>query len=1190
MKDAVLAGFQKLPAEKKQQLRNLLNEAHNEPVAIIGMACRFPGNVVDTRSFWQMLEKGRSSDTDIPADRWPVARYFDADPKASAKMYTKRGSYLKDITSFDSEFFGLSPRESHRLDPQQRLLMHTSWELFENAGLNVQTLAGSDVGVYVGIVDNQFAMRQSQGHWETAIDDPYYGIGSASSVAAGRLAHFYNFQGPAMAVDTACSSSLVALHLACQSLRSNDCSLALVAGVNVITLPGSIIQLCKMNMLAKDGRCKTFDASADGFAVGEGCGMVLIKPLSRAIADQDLIYALIHATAVNEDGRSGNLTAPNGLAQQNVMRQTLNQCNLDPGLVGYVEAHGSGTALGDPIEMDSINQVYARNRNPETPLFVGTVKTNIGHLAAGAGLAGLIKTALALQHKKIPAHLHLKDLNPHIRLGGVEVPRSTRDWRAIDGRFLAGVSSFGWSGTNAHAVLEAFQGEAVQNADGCEGDPGYTMIPYAAKSEQAMRTKSQQLESLLRQPDTELDRLACSMAMSVGDFDNRAVLLGNSKEQCLHNLISGDVKGLLHQNGVIERGVTFLFPGLGDQYPGMAAELYQTEPVVKEIIDQAIAVLHGIRPIDWGRILLSNKPTNSGQIDRTEIAQPCLFIFEYALARLWMSWGLVPRALAGYSLGEYVAACVSGVLSFTDGLRLVMRRAELIAGLPAGAMLAILAPEAEVRERIDKLPVWISAINGPMMTVIAGAPEDIENCRQIFVDASIAAQRVRATHAFHTPLMMEIADDFKQVLGCVRMQQPTIPYVSNIDGEWVQNGAVTDAQYWLDHLVKPVNFNRSLDTLWQRENQILLEVGIGQTLTSLAFQHPRRRQAKSAKIIYSLPSKKDLHTQDERLVKARAELWLAGARLDWRAVWGDTGKQRMPVPGYPFDYKDFPLDDLLPENNLNRHQASTKIPYRDWFYLPQWKSQPLHKFVQGALESWLIMLDHAGFGQLLASILRRDGHRVITVAETRADGQEADYQYKRDTAADDFHRLFGQLQGSETWPRHVVYLGGVGESPEIDRQQTFDTVVMLVQALGRLCDGKQPMNLWLVSNQAYDVLGNEPVNAMKSLLLGPSKVVGKEYEFVTSAHVDIDRIDERTAQLLALECCHPCGHDVIALRNHRRWVRLFEAVDMADQGQTKLRRNGVYLITGGSGGIGMSLALALVEKYQAKVALVSRHV
>ena len=681
--------------------------AKHEPIAIIGAGCRYPGGIEDPESLWRVVRDGVDAVSDVPPDRWDVDAYYDPDPKAAGKMVTRRGGFLAQLDRFDAQFFGISPREATTMDPQQRLLLETAYEAIERAGLAADRLVGSNTGVFVGITTGDYGQLLRIGDPESS--DVYSATGNALNAAAGRLSFVLGLQGPCAAVDTACSSSLVAVHLACQSLRSGECDLALAGGVNVILSPNAMVLFSKWGMMAPDGACKTFDATADGFVRGEGCAVIALKRLSDALAAHDPILAVIRGSAVNSDGRSSGLTVPNGLAQQMVLRKALANAGLTPADVDYVEAHGTGTSLGDPIEVEALGAVMGKGRPSDRPLLVGSIKTNLGHTEAASGLAGLLKVVMALVHEFVPPHLHFSAPNPGIPWADlqIKVPTALTLWPRRESPRRAGVSSFGFSGTNAHIILEE---APLQPANAVPPLARPVLVPLSARDDAALRELSLRYADFLAAGATlPLGDVAATAGKGRAHLARRLALLAGSIDDLQRDLrlfASGQTPGGAFE-GTIRPGdkpkIAFLFTGQGAQYWGMGRRLYDTEPVFRTVLDHAAGILAPYLPRPLLQVFYTGEG-NATELSNTAYTQPALFALEYALAQLWRSWGITPSIVAGHSVGEYAAACVSGVFSFEDGLALIAERGRLMQALPnGGGMAAVFTDEANVAARTRRM-------------------------------------------------------------------------------------------------------------------------------------------------------------------------------------------------------------------------------------------------------------------------------------------------------------------------------------------------------------------------------------------------------------------------------------------------------------------------------------------------------
>jgi len=738
------------------------NLKSNEPIAIIGLGCRFP-KAKNPNEFWQLLKNGVDAITEVPKSRWDIKTFYEPTP-APGKMNTRWGGFLDEVATFDPQFFGISPREAESMDPQQRLLLEVSWEALENAGLCAEQLAGSQTGVFIGISTNDYTrLHTALGNNVNA----YSGTGNALCIAANRLSYFLDLHGPSKAIDTACSSSLVAVHDACQSLRQRECNLALVGGVNLILSPDLTITFSAAQMLSADGRCKTFDADADGYVRGEGCGIVVLKRLSDAVKDSDNILAVIKGTAMNQDGRSNGLTAPNGPAQQAVIRQALANAGINASEMSYVEAHGTGTSLGDPIELNALKEVLMSGRVQEQACYIGSVKTNIGHLEAAAGIAGLIKTVLALQHQEIPPLLHLKTLNPHLAIADtpLSIPTELTPWSTE--QKLAGVSSFGFGGTNAHVVLSSAPALSIKVA---EVERPKHLLTLSAQNEAALIALANAYHSYIKShPTISIADVCFTANTGRSHFSNRLAVVADSPEQIQEQLgafaVGGETVGLMTAQVPNHKPrLAFLFTGQGSQYVGMGRVLYQTQPTFRQTLDHCDEILRDylerplleiIYPVDVKDETIHNLrfTIHNSQLNETAYTQPALFALEYALAKLWQSWGIKPDVVMGHSVGEYVAACIAGVFSLEDGLKLIAARGRLMQTLcDKGDMLVLSVDESKAAEIIEPFApdVSIAAINGPENVVISGKHEAIETIEAtLSADENIKTKRLPVSHAFH---------------------------------------------------------------------------------------------------------------------------------------------------------------------------------------------------------------------------------------------------------------------------------------------------------------------------------------------------------------------------------------------------------------------------------------------------------
>jgi acyl transferase domain-containing protein len=889
--------------------------ARREPIAIVGMACRFPGGADDPDAYWTLLRDGFDAVSEVPHDRWDADAYYDPDPDAPGKMVTRWGAFLDRIEWFDAAFFRISPREAASMDPQQRMFLETTWHALEDAGYAPGGLGGTRTGVFLGICTNDYGQftQLFARFRDLGSVDAYTGTGNAFSVAAGRVSHALGLQGPSMAVDTACSSSLVSVDLAVQSLRAGRCDVALGGGVNALLSPASTIYFSKVRALSPDGRCKTFDASANGYVRGEGCGVVVLKRLSDAQRDGDRVLAVIRGSAVNHDGRSSGLTVPNGAAQEAVIRAALADAGLDPAAIDYVEAHGTGTPLGDPIEMRALGRVFARR---DAPLVVGSAKTNLGHLEGAAGVAGLMKAVLALAHGEIPPHRNFDTPSPHIAWDElpVRIPTEIVAWPERDAPRRAGVSSFGFGGTNAHVVLEAApHAAAVTSAP----PRPYEIVTLSAKSDAALATLAGRYAALATPAG---DAVVASARLDLGDLafaanttrtplTHRAAVTVSSvadAASALEALARGETPASAQRgsaDGAPE--IVFLFTGQGAQFAGMGRELYDTEPVFRVALDRCAEMLreHDVPLLE----LLYG--ARGAELDQTIYTQPALFALEFALAQLWASAGVEPAAVLGHSVGEYVAACVAGVLDLDDALRLISTRGRLMQSLPqSGAMAAV---RADVERVAPLLPpaVAVAAVNAPGETVISGEREAVGAvCRKLEA-IGIAAVPLRVSHAFHSPLMEPILDEFERVAARCALRPPQLRMLSNLTGTWA-GAEVTQAVYWRRHLRERVRFAQGVGTAASEGYKLFVELGPQPTLCAFG------QRVVSDPAARWLPSLRRGRSDAQTFRHSAAGLWASGVEIDWKRFEGERAHARVALPAYPFERERFWVDESSPRDVL----------------------------------------------------------------------------------------------------------------------------------------------------------------------------------------------------------------------------------------------------------------------------------
>ncbi|NEQ65235.1 MAG: SDR family NAD(P)-dependent oxidoreductase [Symploca sp. SIO2D2] len=932
-----------------QDMRSRLeavNKAKTEPIAIVGMACRFPGGANDPSTYWRLLHDGIDAIKPVPPERWDVNAYYDPDPKVPGKAYTKEGGFIEGVDQFDPLFFGISPREAVSLDPQHRLLLEVTWEALENSGQTWANLKNSQTSVFMGIsTDDYSALSLMQQHQSRA--SSYSTLGNNRSVGVGRISHLLGLQGSNIQVDTACSSSLVATHIACQSLRSGESNLALVGGVNLILSPTSTIGRCQVKALSPDGRCKTFDATANGYGQGEGCGVVLLKRLSDAVSDGDLISAVIRGSAVNHDGPSSGMTVPNRMAQKKVIQAALTNAKLEPHEISYLEAHGTGTSLGDPIEIEALAEVYSKNRPADQPLIVGSVKTNIGHLEAAAGVSSLIKVILALQHQEIPPHLHLKQPNPHVDWDKlpVKIPTSLTPWFCEGKPRIAGVSSFGMGGTNAHIVLEeapregnkqtsplSSQGKKATGNNEDYLERSVHLLTLSAKTETALSELVSSYQSYLKtHPELTVGDICYTANTGRAQFNHRLAVVALSQQELVEKLQLHQEReevAELHSGELLNKttanNIAFLFTGQGSQYVNMGRELYQQAPTFRDAINQCDDILRTVETFQktsLREILYpADELSGSSLLNQTAYTQPCLFAIEYALCQLWQSWGIKPKVIMGHSVGEYVAATIAGVWSLEDGLKLIAARGSLMQKLPAGGeMVSVMASESKVQETLKAMSVTeqvaIAAINGLQSIVISGESEAVRAIATSLESTGIKTKQLQVSHAFHSPLMEPMLAEFAAVAKEITYHQPRIPLISNVTGKLVTEEIMTP-EYWVSHVRQPVRFAQSMKTLDEQGYKLFIEIGPKPILLGMG------RQCLPEKDGVWLPSLRPGVEAWQQMLSSLGQLYVQGAQVDWLGFNEDYARQKVALPTYPFQRERYWLET---NNNFwPKHQLSTE--------------------------------------------------------------------------------------------------------------------------------------------------------------------------------------------------------------------------------------------------------------------------
>lgn len=1175
-------------------------------VAIVGMAGRFPG-AKNIEQFWWNMSNGVES-----------VKYFSEEELISANIdptflsdpnYVKAGSVLEDIELFDAGFFGFNPREAEITDPQHRLFLETAWEALENVGYTSENYPGR-IGVYAGSSVNGYFLFNLFSNDEliktVGFDQIRYS--NRPDNLTTKVTYKLNLTGPGVTVQTNCSTSLVAVHMACQSLLCGECDMALAGGVTVL-VPHKVGYLYqKGSILSPDGHCRTFDAKAQGTIVGSGVGIVVLKRLEDALVDGDTIHAVILGSAINNDGaQKVGYTAPSIDGQAAAIAEAQAIAEVEPDTIAYVEAHGTATALGDPIEIAALTQAFRNQTSKKGFCAIGSVKTNVGHLDAAAGVTGLIKTVLALKHKQIPPSLHFQKPNSEIDFANSPfyVNTTLSQWKTNGTPRRAGVSSFGIGGTNAHVILE--EAPDVETATASLYCRPWQLLVLSAKTSSALETATANLASYLKQnPHLNLADVVYTLQVGRRAFDYRGIVVCQSIEDAVTALESSDPQQVLTQfQESCNRPIVFMFPGQGAQYANMGRELYQTEPIFKEQIDNCAHLLKPHLELDLRDILYPTDAQTTAateQLKQTSITQPALFVIEYALAQLWMAWGMRPHSMIGHSVGEYVAACLAGVFSLKDALALVAIRGQLMQQLPPSAMLSVSLPEPEIQPFLRE-NLSIGAINGPSTCVVSGSAEAVDELHNRLTEQGISCRKLHTSHAFHSPMMNPILEEFTAQVKKVSLHPPQIPFISNVTGTWITAAQATDPSYWAKHLRQTVRFSRGIGELLKQPNSLLLEVGPGRTLSTFAKQH----KANNAVVLSTLRHPQEQQSDVEFLLKTLGKLWLAGIQVNWSGFYANEQRQRIPLPTYPFERQRYWIEPpkLGQDKTHLNHPSSLhkKSDIAEWFYIPSWKqSRPLEPLT-AQKSCWLIFVDECGVGLQLAKRLEQAGQDVITVVVGEQFSKLSDRSYAiHPQQPFDYDALIKELQVLVK-PKAIAHLWSL--TPNQQAQSSiqffeqcqdlgFYSLLFLTQALGK--EITDECQILVVTNNVHDIIGAEQLCPEKATVLGMCKVIPQEYPFITCRSVDVTIPETKISQenllidQLVAELTGNSPELVVSYRGKHRWLQTFEPVrlEKTRTEKTQLRQGGVYLITGGLGGIGFVLAEYLAQTVQAKLILICR--
>ena len=1173
-------------------------------IAIVGMDGRFPG-APDIAAYWRDICAGRSGIERLDDAALDVAGVDRR--RRNHPGFVPVAARLADVELFDAEFFGIGAREAQALDPQHRLLLEGARNALESAGYDPRRVDG-EVGVFFGVSPSQYLQHHLLPRPDVmaSLGDDYVVFGNHASYASTRVAHAFGLRGPVLSLDTACSSSLVAVHLACKALLNFECDMALAGGVQVnppqqagyVHQPGAFT--------APDGVCRSFDAGAQGTVFGSGMGVVALKRLEGARRDGDTVIAIIRGSAVNNDGADKlGFTAPGVDGQTAVIEKALMFAGVGADTIGYVEAHGTGTPLGDPIEIAALTAAYRADTARSAFCAIGSAKPSIGHLETAAGVAGLIKAALALHHRILPLSLHFERPNPEIDFDSSPffVNTQTRPWESAGRPRRAAVSSFGIGGTNAHVILE----EAPADIDNDEADqlrPTRQLLVWSARDEQALDDATRRLAEHLRaHPGQSLADVAHTLQRGREPFVCRRTLVCRDRADALAAL--EDPHAAIATGRSPERApdVVFLFPGQGVQHLGMTGEIHREQRVFRDALDACAESLRPLLDADIRDLLYrrdGRAEAAAAPLDQTRFTQPVLFAVEYALAQQWRAWGVEPAAMLGHSVGEYVAACLAGVFALEDALRLVALRGRLMQDQAPGAMLAVSLPEEELCAIIAG-DVDLTAVNVSQACVSPGDATAIAAVEAELARRGVACKRLRAAHAVHSRMMEPALAAFADAVAAVPRRVPALPFVSNLTGDWIADDQAMSVDYWVRHLRGTVRFSAGLECVLRAPGRVLIEVGPGQTLSALARQ---QRPDNGAVVVPSLAYPDDTRDSDEVLLSALGKTWMAGVAIDWDRLHAGDARRRVPLPTYPYQRRRYWVDPPAPGQPASAPPALPSPgvrPLRDWFHAPVWESVPdLVADAQSASEQWLVFCDASGLGDALAAALRARGERVVEVVAGDAYRAGVDRIAIRTTDPEDYARLFAALGAAGRLPDRIVHAWCVERAgTDHARSQSigFYSLMHVARALGDTA--APPRRLDVITAGLADVLGDEQLDPAKATVLGPVMALEHEVPQLHCRQIDVvaapaegeARAATPVAALLAvLDRAPDASERHLAVRGSRCWRRALRPLPLqAVQPSAPVWVDrGAYLITGGFGALALAFARHLATRCRARLALLGR--
>ena len=1176
-------------------------------IAIVGMVGRFPG-ARDLEALWRNISSGAESISRFTDDELQGIG-FEA-VAAKAPSYVRARGIVEDAELFDPAFFGYSGRDALLMDPQHRLFLECSWEAIEQAGYDPRTYKGL-IGVYGGSTQSS-DQPYLYAHFDLLPnpDGLQIALGNELPFLTTRVSYKLDLKGPSCPVQTACSTSLVAVHLACQGLLNAECDMAIAGGVSLRLPQRTGYAYQEDSILSPDGHCRSFDAGARGTVFSNGIGMVVLKRLDDALADGDTIHAVIRGSAINNDGsRRASFTAPGVYGQSHVISDALAAASVSPETLSYIEAHGTATSLGDSIEIQALNKAFSRGTARKQFCAIGTVKANIGHLDAAAGIAGLIKVALMLRHAKLPPLAMFERPNPdlHIENTPFYINTSLKDWAGNGTPRRAGVSSFGFGGTNAHVVVEE-----PPPPEPTDEPREWQLIVASAESADGLERITVSLANhFARHSKTDLADAAFTLKAGRRAFRHRRAVVCRSLEEARSLLESRDPRFVFSgMHDAHDRPVVFMFPGQGSQHVEMARDLYASEEPFRDAVDECAEILTPHLGADIRDLIYPEDrvtPETTARLTRTAHAQPALFVIEYALAQMYRTWGIQPAAMIGHSVGEWVAACLSGVVSLADALRLVALRGRLMEEMPAGVMSAVPLVEARVRTML-RGRVTIAAVNAPSMCVVSGPADEVASLEAHLREEGIEPQRLQTSHAFHSALMDPVVPQFVEAVRQVALSAPKIPFISNVTGLPISDADARNPEYWGRQIRDAVRFSDGAAALLSGD-RVFLEVGPGQALSTLVRRQPG---VTAQRVVATLRRPQEQGADGATVTAALGRLWVTGVRVDWTAYYGAQRRRRIPLPTYPFDRQPFwisrPAGSTAAAPLHARKPGGRIEGVSQWFYAPSWTRIPAVRDAADnpltARATWLVFADATGVAHACLAKLRDAGHDVITVTAGPAFAEVEPGRWTIDPfSRTHYDQLVKSLQAAGRVPDHVLHCWGVGDAPppfsgsiamEREHYVLFWSMTLAAQALADANAGS--VRFTMVTTGLQDVTGEEVLRPGKSPALGVCRVIPQEHSNFPCRSLDFPSAADaqRPASVddILREARTAAGDPIVAYRGGHRWVEGFRPIALppVETAPARLRKEGVYLITGGLGDIGLTLAETLARAVQARVVLLGRTV